>query len=126
MVGAEFEAEARVAAKEQVAEGVVALSLTAVGASPLPNWEPGAHVDLVLPEAATRQYSLCGDPEDRSSYRLGILRDPAGRGSSCYVHDRLTVGDVVRIRGPRNNFPLVASRRYLFVAGGIGITRLLR
>jgi len=28
----------------------------------------------------------------------------------------------VRVRGPRNNFELVSSARYLFIAGGIGIT----
>jgi len=32
---------------------------------------------------------------------------------------------VVRVRGPRNNFPLATSSRYLFVAGGIGITPIL-
>ena len=31
----------------------------------------------------------------------------------------------MRVRGPRNHFPLVASPRYLFIAGGIGITPLL-
>jgi ferredoxin-NADP reductase len=68
---------------------------------------------------------LCGDPAGAAEYRLGILRDPDGRGSSRYVHDRLQEGDTVRVRGPRNNFPLVASPRYLFVAGGIGITPIL-
>jgi ferredoxin-NADP reductase len=29
------------------------------------------------------------------------------------------------VRGPRNNFPLIASPRYLFIAGGIGITPIL-
>jgi ferredoxin-NADP reductase len=42
-----------------------------------------------------------------------------------HVHDRLSEGDVVRVRGPRNNFPLVPSSRYLFIAGGIGITPIL-
>jgi ferredoxin-NADP reductase len=56
---------------------------------------------------------------------VGILRDPNGRGGSLHVHDRLQVGDVVRIRGPRNNFALAPSRRYLFIAGGIGITPIL-
>jgi cytochrome P450/ferredoxin-NADP reductase len=121
----EFEAEARVAAKREVADGVVSLALRAVDDHPLPPWEAGAHVDLVLGEAPTRQYSLCGDPGDRHEYRLGILRDPEGRGSSLHVHDRLAVGDTVRVRGPRNNFPLVDSPRYLFVAGGIGITPIL-
>ena len=121
----EFEADVRVGGKEDVAEGVVALTLHEVDGQPLPPWEPGAHVDLVLGSAATRQYSLCGDPTDPHAWRLGILRDPRGSGGSLYVHDRLQVGDTVRIRGPRNNFPLVASPRYLFVAGGIGITPIL-
>jgi ferredoxin-NADP reductase len=57
-------------------------------------------------------------------WRLGILREVGG-DSSVYVHDRLQPGDVVRVRGPRNNFPLTPASRYLFVAGGIGITPLL-
>jgi ferredoxin-NADP reductase len=122
---AESVAEARVTAKEQVADGVVALTLAAADGRPLPAWDAGAHVDLVLDGAPTRQYSLCGDPTDRGGYRLGILRDPDGRGSSLFVHDRLAVGDRVHVRGPRNNFPLAASPRYLFVAGGIGITPIL-
>ena len=121
----EFVAEARVVAKHEAAEGVVTLSLREVGDVPLPRWEPGAHVDLVLDGAPTRQYSLCGDPADHHEYRVGILRDPEGRGSSRYVHDRLSVGDTVRVRGPRNNFSLVESPRYLFIAGGIGITPIL-
>jgi cytochrome P450/ferredoxin-NADP reductase len=125
LVASEFIGEARVAAKTEVADGVVTLTLRDVSGHPWPAWEPGAHVDLILDSAPTRQYSLSGDPADRHEYRLGILRDPAGRGGSTYVHDRLAEGDVVRVRGPRNNFPLVASPRYLFIAGGIGITPIL-
>jgi ferredoxin-NADP reductase len=120
----EFETDVRVEAKELVSEGVVALTLRGVDGHPLPRWEPGAHVDLILGKAATRQYSLCGDPNDHV-WRLGILRDAAGSGGSLYVHDKLTDGEVVRVRGPRNNFPLVDSPRYLFIAGGIGITPML-
>jgi ferredoxin-NADP reductase len=114
-----------VAAKREVAEGVVTLVLRDADGHPLPPWEAGAHVDLVLDGAPTRQYSLCGDPADSHEYRLGILRDPDGRGGSSFVHHRLQEGDTVRIRGPRNNFPLVPSPRYLFIAGGIGITPVL-
>jgi cytochrome P450/ferredoxin-NADP reductase len=121
----QFEAPVRVAAKTSVSEGVIALTLHDLDGHPLPRWEAGAHVDLVLGAAATRQYSLCGSVDDPHQWRLGILRDPNGSGGSLYVHDRLEVGDVVQVRGPRNNFPLVSSPRYVFVAGGIGITPIL-
>jgi cytochrome P450/ferredoxin-NADP reductase len=121
----EFEAVVRVGVKETVAEGVAALTLADIDGQPLPRWEPGAHVDLIIDGVATRQYSLCGDPADQHAWRLGILRDPNGTGGSLYVHDNLQEGDIVRVRGPRNNFPLAASPRYLFIAGGIGITPML-
>ncbi len=126
VVAKEYEADVRVAAKTVVADGVVALELREVGGHPLPVWEPGAHVDLILGDGGpARQYSLCGDPLDRFVYRLGILRDAEGGGGSVYVHDRLAEGDVVRIRGPRNNFTFTAAPRCLFIAGGIGVTPLL-
>jgi cytochrome P450/ferredoxin-NADP reductase len=115
----------RAAAKELVADGVVALTLQPLDGGPLPLWEPGAHVDLIIEGVPTKQYSLCGDPADAQTWRLGILGDPQGSGASMYIHDQLTDGDVVRVRGPLNNFPLVASPRYLFIAGGIGITPIL-
>jgi cytochrome P450/ferredoxin-NADP reductase len=122
----ELESQVRVAAKDEVADGVVALTLRPVDGNPLPEWTAGAHVDLILGGGVpNRQYSLCGDPADRSAYRLGILRDAAGGGGSLHVHDRLQVGDVVRVRGPRNNFILAPAQRYLFIAGGIGITPIL-
>jgi ferredoxin-NADP reductase len=115
----------RVAAKRTEADGVVTLTLVAPDGGRLPGWTPGAHVDVVLPNGLTRQYSLCGDRWDAHTYRVGVLREPAGRGGSAYVHDRLEPGDVVGLGGPRNNFPLVPSPAYLFVAGGIGITPLV-
>ncbi|MEU7790355.1 PDR/VanB family oxidoreductase [Amycolatopsis sp. NPDC049159] len=115
----------RVHRKTVAADGVVALELTAPDGGRLTDWTPGSHLDLVLPGGLTRQYSLCGDRWDPRRYRLGILREPGGRGGSARVHDELAVGDEVGVGGPRNNFPLVPSPEYLFVAGGIGITPLL-
>jgi ferredoxin-NADP reductase len=121
----EFEADVRVEGKEEVADGVVTLTLRQIADSPLPRWSAGAHVDLILDGVPTRQYSLCGDPADHHLWRLGILRDANGGGGSRFVHDRLRAGDTVRVRGPRNNFELVSSPRYQFIAGGIGITPIL-
>ncbi len=121
----EFEVGALVTAKTYAATGIVTLELRRTDGGPFPPWQPGAHIDLVLGAAPTRQYSLCGDPSDQHTWRVGVLRDPNGSGSSRYVHDELQVGATVRVRGPRNNFVLVDSPRYLFIAGGIGITPLL-
>ena len=115
----------RVAGRTEGAEGVVVLELADPTGADLPAWTPGAHVDLLLTGELTRQYSLCGDPADRSVYRIGVLREPAGRGGSAYVHDRLREGDDVDVQGPRNHFELAPSPRYLFIAGGIGITPIL-
>ncbi len=121
----ENEIKLRVESKRTIASGVVTLTLTHPEGRRLPDWAPGAHIDLVLPNGATRQYSLCGDRWDAYRYRVGVLREPVGRGGSAYVHDELTVGDLVAVGGPRNNFAMVPSQRYLFIAGGIGITPLL-
>lgn len=118
-------ATVRVTAKDVESDGVVSLTLTAPDGSRLPDWTPGSHIDLVLPNGMTRQYSLCGDRWDAHTFRIGVLREPQSRGGSAFVHDELSVGDLVGIGGPRNNFPLVPSTTYLFVAGGIGITPIL-
>ncbi|GAA2736695.1 PDR/VanB family oxidoreductase [Actinocorallia aurantiaca] len=111
--------------KETVADGVVELVMRTHDGADLPVWEPGSHIDLVFGDGLVRQYSLCGEPGDRRSIRVAVLRAPDGRGGSAFVHDRLAVGDAITLRGPRNNFRLVDADRYLFVAGGIGITPLL-
>lgn len=111
--------------KEVLADGVVQLTLRHPDDEPLPAWEPGAHVDLVLREDLVRQYSLCGDPDDRSVLQVAVLREPTGRGGSHYVHDKLVADDLVRVRGPRNHFRLIDAPCYLFIAGGIGITPIM-
>lgn len=120
-----YEAELVVDRLEFAAEGVLALTLRHPLGEPLPAWEPGAHIDVVLGPDLERQYSLCGDPADRSAWRIAVLREPEGRGGSAYVHGQLGQGDKVRVRGPRNHFALRSAPRYRFVAGGIGITPIL-
>ena len=120
----EFEASVTVDATERIADDVLLLRLRPESGERLPAWTPGAHIDLILPGDVVRQYSLCGSPADLGCYQVAVLHVPDGRGGSRTVHG-LGEGDRVRVRGPRNHFPLVASRRYLFVAGGIGITPII-
>ena len=111
--------------KSVVAEDVVMLTLRDPLGRPAPKWHPGAHIDLMLDDDLVRQYSLCGDPTDRSSLQVSVLRAPNSRGGSRHVHDELVEGQKIHVRGPRNNFEFVSEKRYLFIAGGIGITPIL-
>ncbi|HZZ52567.1 MAG TPA: PDR/VanB family oxidoreductase [Pseudonocardia sp.] len=106
------------------ARDVVSLRLVPADGRPLPAWQPGAHLDLVLPSGCQRQYSLCGDPGDPDSYRLAVRRIADGGGGSREVHE-LVPGTELVVKGPRPAFPLVRAPSYLFMAGGIGITPIL-
>lgn len=107
------------------AEGVLSLAFAALDGSPLPAWSPGAHLDLHLPNGLVRQYSMCGTAGDPEQWRIAVLHEAAGRGGSAAVHRLVRPGDIVEVVGPRNDFALVESPSYVFVAGGIGITALL-
>ena len=120
-----YEAELVVDRRDAAADGVLALTLRHPLGEQLPQWEPGAHIDVVLGPGLERQYSLCGDPADRTAWRIAVLREPVGRGGSAHVHEQLGQGDKVRVRGPRNHFTLRPAPRYRFIAGGIGITPIL-
>lgn len=123
----------RVVEREVVArdQNVVALTLADPDRRPLPRWHPGAHLDIHLPSGRVRQYSLCGDPSVRTTYRIAVRRIPDGGGGSIEVHGALAVGATVTTNGPRNAFPLTVpgygspAQRFRFVAGGIGITPIL-
>ncbi|MDR7328372.1 cytochrome P450 [Corynebacterium guangdongense] len=120
-----------VARRTVESDGVVSLTLAHPDGGELPRWKPGAHIDLHLPgkdangEDIVRQYSLSGDPEDRQTYRVGVLREADGKGGSVAVHDRVHEGDTITVSWPRNNFRFADAGAYLFIAGGIGITPIL-
>ena len=107
------------------AEGIHAFELAHPEGLSLPEVEAGAHVDVHLPGGVVRSYSLAGDPEDRSHWVLGVLREAKGRGGSRAMHDGLRVGDSVTIGRPRNAFGLARGAKHsILLAGGIGITPL--
>ncbi|GAB2673201.1 PDR/VanB family oxidoreductase [Kribbella swartbergensis] len=105
----------------RLADRTIGLTLRPVK-GPLPSWEPGAHIDLVLPSGLVRQYSIAGESD--GAYQIAVLREPDSRGGSAEIH-RLKAGARIGMRGPRNKFPLVDAPSYLFIAGGIGITPFL-
>lgn len=118
----------QVVVQRRVVQGgaVVVLDLHSADGAALPAFEAGAHIDVHLAPGLVRQYSLCGDPAETGRYRLGVLRDPASRGGSLAVFDRLNEGAVITIGAPRNHFPLDADAHHsVLVGGGIGITPMI-
>lgn len=120
-----IETTVRVARRTQAADSVVLLDLVANRGAPLASWAPGAHIDILLPRGGERQYSLMPAPDD-ATWRIGVLRETAGRGGSTWLHDDVEVGRTIRVREPQNHFaftPAVGTS-YLFLAAGIGITAI--
>lgn len=117
--------DARVAARRNLTEDVIELTLTRADGSALPAFSAGAHLDVEVASGLLRQYSLCSAPA-AGEHRIAIQREAAGRGGSIQAHERLQTGSPVRVSEPRNLFPLDEdAQRSLLVAGGIGITPML-
>lgn len=108
------------------AEDIKSFELINPAGGSLPAFEPGAHVDVNAPGGIPRQYSLSNDPAETDRYVIGVLREPAGRGGSAAMHDKVSEGDTLEITSPINNFPLSSvAKKHLLIAGGIGITPML-
>jgi vanillate O-demethylase ferredoxin subunit len=108
------------------ARDVMTVELRAQGGATLPAFEPGAHLDLHLPNGLIRQYSLTNDWRERDRYVIGVGRAADSRGGSSYVHGNVRAGAQLTISAPRNNFALdPGAERFLFIAGGIGVTPIM-
>ncbi|MFI8617764.1 PDR/VanB family oxidoreductase [Acidovorax sp. NPDC077693] len=117
--------QVRVAKKTAEAEGIASFELARLDGQPLPPFSAGSHIDVHVPGGTVRQYSLCNASHEQHRYRIAVLRDPASRGGSVGMHDRVNEGDVITISTPRNHFALHPAQHTLLLAGGIGVTPLL-
>jgi len=115
-----------VAVAVPAAQDIVRFELVDPAGGELPPFEPGAHVPVRTPAGVVRRYSLCGDPGDATRYEIAVKRDAAGRGGSASMADMLREGALLPVAAPRNEFALhPRARRFLFIAGGIGITPMM-
>jgi ferredoxin-NADP reductase len=108
---------------------VRAIRLGRPDGGPLPSWQAGAHVKVVLPTGDERSYSLVKTGGEGShaprAYRLGVRLDDPSEGGSRHMHC-LRAGDRLRVGVPTNTFALEPGPgSTVLLAGGIGITPLL-
>ncbi|MDO9436546.1 PDR/VanB family oxidoreductase [Hydrogenophaga sp.] len=105
------------------ADTVHSFELESPDGAPLPAFTAGAHIDLQLGERLVRSYSLANDPAEHHRYVVAIHREHAGRGGSAHMHEKVMVGQRLRVTLPSNDFALDETAPHtVLIAGGIGIT----
>jgi phthalate 4,5-dioxygenase reductase subunit len=118
--------QVRVVRAEPAALGIQLFEFEGMDGADLPEFTPGSHISVQVPNGELRKYSLCNEPGERHHYLIAVKREDAGRGGSVSLIDNVTAGDTVLISPPRNDFELKPNRAgYVFIAGGIGITPIL-
>ncbi|KAK5062635.1 hypothetical protein LTR84_004708 [Exophiala bonariae] len=109
----------------EIADKVLEITFVGQNGARMPTWAPGAHIDVPVGTFGHRQYSLCGSPADEGRYTVAVLREGAeSTGGSQFIHDTFARQKAMMIRGPRNHFELRPATKYIFIAGGIGITAI--
>ncbi|WP_175943562.1 PDR/VanB family oxidoreductase [Burkholderia pyrrocinia] len=118
--------QVRIDALIDAAQDIRCFRVSRVDGQPFDAYEPGAHIDVTAPSGITRQYSLCGNPDERGSYLFAVKKEAQSRGGSRSLHDDVTVGAELTIGAPRNLFRLTDdASEHVLIAAGIGITPLL-
>lgn len=111
---------------EKMSPSVTKYEFRHADGAPLPEWTAGAHIDIVVAPEYLRQYSMSGDPANRESYQIGVLREDEGRGGSLLMHRIFEEGRKVFISPPINHFELAKdATRHMLMGGGIGITPMI-
>lgn len=115
----------RLRAIAYAAPDVMSFEFVPVDGLALPDYGPGAHLDLHLPDGQVRQYSLT-NAAGEGRYIVGVARARAGRGGSAFLHDKARPGELFQVSEPRNAFALDEhAPASVLIAGGIGITPMV-
>jgi ferredoxin-NADP reductase len=128
----------RVRAKVRESDTITSFHLSPVEEGGWRSFEPGQFLVFKIPgqpdgEAVLRNYSVSCAPGQAGHYRISVKRE-AGNPSgvpdgvaSCYLHDRVQVGDVLMAEGPRGDFVLdsASNRPVVLLSGGVGLTPLV-
>ena len=113
---------------EKLTPRIKSLRLASAEDERLMPFSPGSHIAVEIPlgqKIRRNSYSLCSSPYEAKFYDLAVLLSEDSRGGSQYLH-QIEIGTKLNIGLPKNSFYLNSSvKKYLLIAGGIGITPLL-
>lgn len=115
----------RVIEIEKLTPRIKRFCLASADGGRLASFSPGSHVAIEIPleqKIKRNSYSLCSSPYQTNFYDLAVLLKEESRGGSEYLH-QISTGTKLNIGFPKNNFcPNSLARKYILIAGGIGIT----
>lgn len=118
----------RVTRIEDESDGIRSFYFEPADGAGLPAFKAGQHLPLRLsPDGRTppliRTYSLSSAPSD-GFFRISVKRNGL---ASAYLHDHVSVGDLLQARSPQGSFVVdPQERRPLVLLGaGIGVTPML-
>jgi vanillate monooxygenase ferredoxin subunit len=114
-----------VAKKTIEAHNIASFELVPADGGELPEFSPGSHIDVTLPNGVVRQYSLANSAAERHRYLIGVWKDANSRGGSVAMHE-VNEGDKLKVGLPRNRFKIPKDiKRAILIARGIGVTPIL-
>jgi nitric oxide dioxygenase len=125
-----------VRARQPESDVITSFVLEAADGLPVVNFEPGQYISVAVqvPQLGLqqiRQYSLSDAPNGRS-YRISVKReggtDPSHAGYvSTILHDRIQIGDAVKVAAPYGNFyvDVNATTPVVLISGGVGLTPMV-
>lgn len=97
---------------------------------PVLRHKPGQYLTFRLrPSAGSelkRNYSISCAPNGES-YRISVKREATGQGGSKFLHDHISVDDVIEATPPAGDFFLADSpeRPVVLLSGGVGLTPMV-
>lgn len=112
----------QVTARHALTPAIEEFTLSPVDSEILPTAEPGSHITITTPSGARRRYSLVHPGENMTAYTIAIKLDSNSRGGSESMHEQATIGTILEVGIPENDFLLKKHHSTLLIAGGIGIT----
>lgn len=120
----------RVAAIHRETPHVKTFRLVAPEGSPIPfAFVPGQFLTFsatVDDKTIWRSYSIASPPTRTSYVEITVKREDEGEFSR-YLHDRISVGDTLQVRGPSGAFTFDGGNAdsIVLIAGGVGITPMM-